>query len=76
MAKIYKYTYIKHTDGESRCHVQFIDALWETVEIDGEQVEQTTQWNILDGREFVYSPSITQETMNELMESELLNYAD
>lgn len=73
---IYKYTYIKHTDGESRCNVQFIDALWETVEIDGEQVEQATQWNILDERAFVYSPSISQEIMNELIDAELLNYAD
>jgi len=70
MAIEYQYNYIMNTDNKTTANVDFVDVERATNE-DG---EYTTKWDVIENRTFIYSPSISRETLDELMQSEVNNY--
>jgi len=66
----YQYTWILNEDGKTTACVDFVDVERAT----GEDGEYTTKWDIIENRTFIYSPSISRESLDELMQSEVNNY--
>ena len=66
----FQYTYIMNTDNKTTANVDFVDVERAT----GEEGEYTTKWDVIENRTFIYSPSISRETLDSLMAEEVNNY--
>jgi hypothetical protein len=71
----YQYKWILNEDGKTTACVDFVDVERATgVDEFGNDTEYTTKWDIVENRTFIFSPIVTRETLDSLMDSEVLKY--